>query len=328
MALKVLYIGGTGEISFDCIHRSVAAGHETTVFNRGNTGTGLPDATRRLVGDVDDPAAYGALAEAGFDVVCQFRAFTPAEIERDIALFAGKVAQYVFISSASAYEKPPRAQVVTETVPLDNPFWEYSRLKAAGEAVLTAQARLPYTIVRPSQTFRTELPTAFSELDLAPRRMLAGKPTVVPGDGSSLWTITRAEDFAPPFVGLLGNDGAIGEAFHLTGDRAFSWDRIYRAIGHAVGAAPDLVHVATDTLVRYNPDWLGPLTGDCTNSMLFDNAKIKSVVGDFDCASELEEVIRRPLVSFRADAPADPEQRRLDGLFDRIAADQLSLGAA
>ena len=328
MALKVLYIGGTGQISFDCVHQSIAAGHDTCVFNRGNTGAGLPDAAERLTGDVDDPAVYRRLADRGFDVVCQFRAFTPADIERDVALFGGRVGQYVFISSASAYEKPPRHQVVTEDVPLVNPFWEYSRLKAAGEAVLTAQSRLPYTIVRPSHTFRTRLPTAFSELNLAPMRMAAGKPIVVPGDGTSLWTITRSEDFAPPFVRLLGNDGAVGEAFHLTGDHAFTWDQIYRAIGRAVGSTPTLVHVPTDTAVRYNPDWRGPLTGDKTNSMLFDNAKIKAVVGDFACASQLDELMRRPLVGFRADTRPDPEQRRLDALFDRIATDQQAVGPA
>ena len=327
VALRVLYIGGTGQISFDCVHQSVAAGHDVSVFNRGNTGSGLPDAARRLTGDVDDPAAYGALANQGFDVVCQFRAFTPADVERDVALFGGRIAQYVFISSASAYEKPPRRNVVTEDVPLDNPFWEYSRLKAAAEAVLTAQSGQPYTIVRPSHTLRTRLPTAFSETDLAPRRMLAGRPIIVPGDGTSVWTTTRSADFAPPFVRLLGNDLAIGEAFHLTADHGFTWNQIYQAIGHAVGAVPDLVHVATDTLVRYNADWLGPLTGDKVNSMLFDNTKIKAVVGDFTCASELAEVLRRPLAGFRNAAPADPEQRRLDVLFDRIAADQRQLGA-
>ena len=328
VALKVLYIGGTGQISFDCVHQSIAAGHDTCVFNRGNTSAGLPDAAALLIGDVDDPAAYGRLVDHGFNVVCQFRAFTPADVVRDVALFGGRVGQYVFISSASAYEKPPRHHVVTEDVPLVNPFWEYSRLKAAGEATLTAQSRLPTTIIRPSHTFRTRLPTAFSELDLAPMRMAAGKPIVVPGDGTSLWTITRSEDFAPPFVRLLGNDRAVGEAFHLTAECAFTWDQIYR--GHRprrrrharVGPRPDRHGRALQ------PGWRGPLIGDKANSMLFDNAKIKAVVGDFACPTDLDTVLATPLAVFKPDAPLDDEQRRLDTLFDRIAADQQAVGPA
>ena len=324
MPLKVLYVGGTGQISFDCVHRSVAAGHETSVFNRGNSGADLPEGARRIIGDINK-SSYDVLGHESFDVLCQFRAFTPDDVQRDIDLFAGKVGQYVFISSASAYQKPPRAFVVTEDVPLENPFNEYSRLKTESEALLTAQSRLPYTIVRPSHTFRTRLPSALGEGFLAPRRMLQGKPIVAPGDGSSFWTITRAEDFATPFVNLLGNDRALAEAFHITADRAFTWDQIYRGIGLAVGADPTLVHVPSDTLVRYNPDWLGALTGDKANSMIFDNSKVKSVAGDFACHADLEGMFDLPLQGFQAGATRTDAERDLDALLDRIAADQQAI---
>ena len=182
-------------------------------------------------------------------------------LERDLRFFAGHCRQYVFISSASAYHKPVEAFPITEDVPLRNPFWEYSRKKAACEARLTGQSDLPYTIVRPSHTSRDKLTTAMGEGDLAARRMLAGKPVVVPGDGTSLWTITHSRDFAPPFVKLLGNDRALGEAFHLTSDHAYPFDMIYAEIGRALGAEAELVHVPSETLIRYRAAVGGPAAG-------------------------------------------------------------------
>ncbi len=327
MALKVLYVGGTGQISFDCVHASVDAGHDTHVFNRGNDNAGLPDAVTFLTGDVNDPAAYGALGEMGFDVVCQFRTFTPQEMRRDLAVFSGRVGQFLFISTASAYQKPMQHYLVRENVPLDNPFWEYSRLKADCEALLTAQTAMPYTILRPSHTFRDRLVTGLSEHDLAADRILAGKPVVVPGDGNSLWTITPSADFAPPFVRLLGNDRALGEAFHLTGGAAFAWNRIYDALGRALGCDVAKVHVPTDTLVRYRPDWEGPLLGDKANSVLFDNAKIRAVVGDFDTQTDLDRMLERPVAAYRARrAAGQAVDVELDALLDRIAAYQAAVG--
>jgi len=327
MALRVLYVGGTGQISFDCVHASVAAGHDTHVFNRGNSNAGLPDAVTFLAGDVNDPAAYGALADMAFDVVCQFRTFTPAEMQRDLEVFSGRVGQFLFISTASAYQKPMQHYLVREDVPLENPFWEYSRLKAACEALLTAQSAMPYTILRPSHTFRDRLVTALSEHDLAADRIMAGKPVVVPGDGNSLWTITPSADFAPPFVRLLGNDRALGEAFHLTGGAAFAWNRIYDALGRALGRAVAKVHVPTDTLVRYRPAWEGPLLGDKANSVLFDNAKIQRVVDDYDCETDLDRMLERPVAAYRARrAAGEAVDAELDALLDRIAADQAAVG--
>ena len=313
--MRVLYIGGTGEISFDCIHESVRLGHEVTVFNRGNNNAGLPDECCFIRGDINDHEAYRQLAAENFDVICQFRLFTPAEIERDIATFAGQCDQYVFISTASAYRKPMRGLPITEDMPLDNPYWDYSRAKAAMEGILRDQSALPFTIVRPSHTYRTKMPTP---LGGEVSRLLRGKPVIVHGDGESLWTITHARDFARPFARLLGNDDALGEAFHITNDQQWSWNEIFEAIASAVGIGDvEIVHVASDVLCHYNPDWTGPLLGDKSASVIFDNSKVKRVAGNFECAID-------PWIGMRIVAEAHPPSNQFDAardvLYDRIIA--------
>ena len=322
--MRVLYIGGTGEISFDCIHESVRLGHEVTVFNRGHHNAGLPPECRFIAGDVKDDAACGRLAQANFDVVCQFRLFAPAALRRDLKLFAGHCGQYVFISTASAYRKPVRGLPITEATPLGNPFWDYSRAKAEMEALLRAQDRLPYTIVRPSHTYRTRMPTPMAD-NVEVSRLLRGKPVVLHGDGESLWTVTHAEDFARPFARLLGEHRALGEAFHITSDRAWSWNEIFEAIAAALRIERySLVHVATDTLVRYRPEWAGPLYGDKGPSVRFDNSKVKAVVGDFDCPIDPWRGMR--MVVERFPPLADAFDPALDKLLDRIVAEQEVLG--
>lgn len=313
--MRVLYIGGTGEISFDCIHETVRLGHEVSVFNRGHNNAGLPGACELITGDIEDDVAYRQLARRRFDVVCQFRLFSPEAIARDIDLFTGACGQYVFISSASAYKKPVRKLPITEETPLDNPYWDYSRAKAAMEAMLQAQARLPFTIVRPSHTYRTRMPTP---LGGEVSRMLRGKPVVLHGDGESLWTITHAEDFARPFARLLGNSKAIGEAFHITNDRVWSWNEIFEAIGAALGVQPRIVHVASDTLVHYRAEWVGPLLGDKSSSVLFDNSKVKSVAGEFPFDIDPWQGMQRVARDYPVSTVIDPE---LDALYDRIVAE-------
>jgi len=322
--LKVLYIGGTGEISFDCIHQSVALGHEVSVYNRGNSNAGLPDACTFITGDIHDDAAYAKLAYENFDVICQFRLFGPDEIKRDIELFTGHCGQYVFISSASAYQSPLRTLPITERTPLVNPYWGYSQAKAEMEAILQAQSNLPYTIVRPSHTYRTHMPTPLGgNLDVS--RLLRGKPVVVHGDGESLWTVTHATDFAPPFVKLLGNQRALGEDFHITNDRQWSWNEILEAVAAALGVTDyRFVHVPTDTLIRYNPDWEGPLLGDKATSVIFDNTKVKSVASDFDCP--IDPWAGMKLVAKQFPPSADDFDAKADALHDRIVAEQSALG--
>jgi nucleoside-diphosphate-sugar epimerase len=314
--MRVLYIGGTGQISFDCVHESVRRGHDVTVFNRGHHNAGLPPEVHLIAGDVGGDTAYGRLAAEHFDVVCQFRVFSPAAIERDIALFGGHCGQYVFVSSASAYEKPLRTLPITESVPLHNPYWDYSRAKAEVEARLRAQNKLLYTIVRPSHTYRTKMPMP---LGGEVSRMLRGKPVVIHGDGESLWTITHAEDFARPFVRLLGAAHVLGEAYHITNDRQWSWNEIVEASASALGVGEiDVVHVATDTLIAYRPEWEGPLLGDKSASVIFDNSKIKAAVGDFDCPIGPWEGMR--MVAERYPPRAEEFAAALDRVYDRIVA--------
>jgi nucleoside-diphosphate-sugar epimerase len=324
---KVLFIGGTGQISLCCVEAAIAAGDDVSVYNRGRTAGNLPKDVHVLVGDYEDDAAYAALGHRDFDVVCQFIAFGPEHVSRDLRTFRGSAGQYIFISSASAYQKPVVQYRITEAVPLINPFWEYSQRKIAGENVLREQTEVPYTIVRPSHTVRTRLPAALSEGDQAISRMQDGLPVIVPGDGTSLWTLTRCEDFAPPFVRLFANKMALGEDFHITSDHAFTWDQIYQAIGRGVGAKAELVHVPSETLVRFQPDWIGPLLGDKIYSVLFDNSKLKAVVGDFDCEGDIDRVVAAPCAAYRhRQATTGSTPRPLDPLFDRIISEQRAVG--
>ncbi len=327
MALRVLFIGGTGQISLTAVREAVAAGHKVTVFNRGRTAVALPESVEVMHGDMADDAAYSALADLRFDVVCQFMVFTPSEMARDIATFAGKTAQYVFISSASAYQKPVTDYPITEKTPLDNPYWEYSRQKAACERLLQAQSLLPFTIVRPSHTVRTRLPTSVGGPDVVGSRMLRGLPVIIAGDGTSLWTLTRAADLSVPFVRLFGNKGALGEDFHITADRGHTWLAIYAALAEGLGVAAKIVHVPSETLARYRPDWEGGLLGDKAWTVMFDNAKVKRVAGPFTCAEDLPTILAEPLAHYRAGiAPSGPRLHELDPLFDRIVAEQSALG--
>jgi nucleoside-diphosphate-sugar epimerase len=326
MPLSVLYVGGTGQISMPCVEASVAAGHKVTVLNRGKTSVALPAGVETLIGDMHG-AAYETLADRRFDVVAQFRVFEPDEMRRDIETFAGKTRQYVFISSASVYEKPVQHYVMTERTRLENRYWPYSRAKIACERLLRDQTRLAYTIVRPSHTVRTGMPIQVGDPDLALRRMTAGKPVIVAGDGSSLWTLTRSVDVAAPLVRLFGNARALGEDFHITTDRGFTWNQIHAAIARGFGVEAVLAHVPTDTLVRFNKDWEGPLMGDKTWSALFDNAKVKGVAGPFEASQDLDEILHDSVVHAkqRLNGRA-PENTDEDRLIDDIIAAQQALG--
>ena len=334
VALDVLFVGGTGEISLTSVRVALDAGHKVTVFNRGRTPVDqLPSGVTKIVGDIHDQSSYGRLGEQNFDVVCTFMVFLPEEMQRDIQLFSGKVGHYVFISSASCYQKPARHYIITERTPLENPYWQYSRHKITCERLLRNQSKLPYTIVRPSHTLRTQVPIEFGNELQGLRRMLSGKPLLVTGDGTSPWTLTRSIDFSVPFVRLFGEKRAFSEDFHITNDRAFTWDQIHTAIGRAFGVEAKNIHVPTDTLIRYNPDWTGPLTGDKTWTALFDNSKIKSVVGQFSCSQDLDEILAEPVATAKKklEAPEVAGIRKKavqdeDSLMDRIVAAQMSLG--
>jgi nucleoside-diphosphate-sugar epimerase len=327
VSLNVLFVGGTGQISLPCVEKAVAAGHKVSVFNRGKRDEALPGGVTSIVGDMKDQAAYRALGAQKFDVVCQFMVFTPEQMQEDIATFLPNTGQYIFISSASVYEKPARHYVITEKTPTVNPYWAYSQAKIACEALLKKDSRRNWTIVRPSHTVRTGLPTMMGEGDMVVRRMLEGRPVVVAGDGTTPWTLTRSEDFANPFIGLFGKQAALADDFHITSDKAYSWDAIYRSIGRGIGAEPKIVHVPTDTLVAYRKEWEGPLMGDKTWSALFDNSKVKRVAGDFTCSEDLDTVMAEPIrflkQRLQSNAPVNME---LDPLMDRITSEQKALG--
>jgi nucleoside-diphosphate-sugar epimerase len=304
------------------VEASVAAGHKVTVLNRGKTTVPLPKGVETRIGDMNEDA-YGRLGDEHFDVVAQFRAYTPEQMKRDIATFAHKCGQYVFISSASVYQKPVQNYLMTERTPQDNPYWEYSRQKTVCENLLRDQSGLPYTIVRPSHTVRTGMPIQVGDPDNAIRRMIAGKPVILTGDGSSLWTLTRSVDVAGPLVRLFGNSRALNDDFHITTDRGFSWNQIHDAIARGFGVKAIHAHVPTDVLVSYEKEWEGPLMGDKTWSALFDNSKVKAVTGPFEASTDIDEILHDSVLHAKArlNAPA-PANSAEDLLIDRIIAAQ------
>jgi nucleoside-diphosphate-sugar epimerase len=307
--MKILFLGGTGNISAACTRLAVSRGYDVAVLNRGTrplADYGIEGAAP-LVADLHDEAATAAvLAGARFDVVVDFMAFTPEDVERDLRLFGGRCGQYVFISSASVYQKPLLDPVITESTPLKNPFWAYARNKIACEDRLTRAYRdddFPAVVVRPSLTYETVIPLAigsWSDWTMIDR-MRRGKPVVVHGDGQSLWTVTHAEDFARGLVGLFGNRAAEGHAFHITSDEVLNWDRIWQEAAEAAGCRADMVHVPVDFIVSRYPSLRGSLLGDKAASAVFDNAKIKRFVPGFQAAIPWRDGIRRTLAWFQAD---------------------------
>ena len=283
---NILFIGGTGVISAAAAERAVALGHRLTILNRGqSTGRPAPDGAQVLHADVRDASAVREVLQGReFDAVADFIAFTPDQARASMELFRGRTGQYVFISSASAYQKPPSRLPILESTPLKNPFWQYSRDKIACEELLFEAYRstdFPVTVVRPSHTYdRTKIALVGGWTDI--HRMRAGLPVLVHGDGTSLWTLTHSRDFAKAFVGLLGRPQAVGESYTITSDEYLPWNQIYQLFARAAGVPdPELVHVASETIAAHSPE-LGPnLLGDRSHSVIFDNTKIKSLVPDY-----------------------------------------------
>jgi nucleoside-diphosphate-sugar epimerase len=305
--MRILFIGGTGIISSACAPRALATGHELTLLNRGTTSIRpLPDGAEVVRADIRDPESVrAAMGGRTFDVVVNFIAFTPDHVESDVDIFAGRTGQYVFISSASAYQKPPRRVPVTESTPLHNPFWQYSRDKIACEEALLRAYRerdFPVTIVRPSHTYdRTSLPIfgGWTQID----RMRRGLPVVVHGDGTSLWTLTHHVDFAKAFVGLLGHTRALGEAYTITSDDVLTWNQIYQLLGTAAGVEPDLVHVTSKAIAALDPERGASLLGDKAHSMIFDNTKIKTLVPEYVATIPFEQGARE-IMAWHDEDPA------------------------
>ncbi|HIG42683.1 MAG: SDR family oxidoreductase [bacterium] len=324
--MKVLYIGGTGEISRACVEEADQAGHQVTVFNRGQRQLKLPDGVENIVGDITDDTLYSQLAKREFDVICQFLAYDTRQVQRDIDLFSGHCGQYIFISTASVYEKPCRSHIIGEDTPLGNPFWAYSRNKAACETLLLqadAAGILSVTIVRPSHTYRTRLPSTVINGDHLAWRLLQDKPVIVHGDGESLWTLTHSSDFASAFVTLCGMNASLGECVHITNSDSHTWNAILRTNADLLGKQPTIIPVLSRTLVNYDPAWEGPLLGDKSNSSLFDNSKIRRLTGSWRCLVSLEEGVKCAMAhtNQRLEAGYEPNLN-LDVLIDRIIEEQ------
>jgi nucleoside-diphosphate-sugar epimerase len=321
MTQRVLIIGGNGIISAATTRLALERGMAVTLVNRGTSTTrpAIPG-VESLIGDAADAASVrAAVGDREFDVVVNFRAFTPQQVRDDIETFAGRTGQYVFVSSASAYQKPIAQLPITESTPLRNPFWDYSRAKIACEDVLVSEYRasgFPMTIVRPSHTYDATLVPldgGWTALD----RLRRGVPIVLHGDGTSLWTLTNSRDFAGAFVGLLGNPHALGSAIHITSDETLTWNAIAGLLADALMVTPRIVHVASDTLAHHVPYGDG-LLGDKAHSVVFDNSLVKSLVPGWRATIPFRDGAREIVEWYLADPARQQLDRGLDAAYDRL----------
>lgn len=324
--MKALFIGGNGIISSECSRLALERGWELTLLNRGMESSRPPiEGAESLVGDATDPASLrAAVGSRTFDSVVNFRAFTPDQVQADVELFAGRTGQYVFISSASAYRKPIARLPITESTPLRNPFWQYSRDKIACEDLLVSAYResgFPATIVRPSHTYDpTLIPIdgGWTVID----RMRRGRPTVVHGDGTSFWTLTHSRDFAQGFVPLLGDPRVTGDAIHITSDESLTWDDVARGLAVAAGTTADIVHVGSSRIARAVPAWADGILGDKAHSLIFDNAKIKSLVPGFAATTTWAQGAREIVDWYDAHPDHQVVDAAIDAQLDQLAADE------
>ncbi|OGV37037.1 MAG: NAD-dependent dehydratase [Lentisphaerae bacterium GWF2_49_21] len=326
--MKVLFIGGTGIISSACSDLAVKHGIELHILNRGLSKK--IDAPKKAVifhADIrkEPEKVSGYLKHNSFDAVVDWVAFTTKDIEQDIQIFSGRTKQFVFISSATVYQKPPKSYLITEDTPLGNPFSEYARNKIACEKRLMKEYRkkkFPVTIIRPSLTYGlSQIPLCIGSWNYpytVINRMKRGKKVIVPGDGTSLWTLTWNADFAKGLVGLLGNNKAIGESFHITSDEVQCWNQIYLEAGRAAGVEPELIHIPSDLLSAYIPRLSGSLIGDKINSLVFNNSKIKRFVPSFKADVKWAEGVKKS-VKWHERAPGRCAiDKEADKMFDKI----------
>lgn len=327
--MKILFIGGTGTISMAIFRQLLAEGHTLYLLNRGSRNQSLSGDLIELKADINDEAAVAALIkDLRFDAVADFIAFVPAQLERDYRLFQGKTRQFLYISSASAYQKPLSDYRINEGTPLANPYWEYSRNKIAGENYLMKLYRengFPVTIIRPSHTYdERSVPLgvhgnngSYSVI----KRMLEGKPVIIHGDGTSLWTLTHNSDFAKGFIGLLGNVHAIGEAVQITSDESVTWNQIYQIIADALGVKLNAVHVSSEFLDACSSyDFAGSLLGDKANTVVFDNSKLKKLVPGFTATVRADQGIRTTIEYVLSHPECQIEDPEFDAWCDQVVA--------
>lgn len=324
--MKVLFIGGTGTISTAISKLLLASGHELFLLNRGNRNDRLPQGAVTLTADINDEQQVAKLiAGLDFDVVADFIAFVPAHLERDYRLFRHKTRQFIFISSASAYQKPPADYRISESTPLANPFWQYSRDKIACEMYLMERYRneqFPITIVRPSHTYSEYSVPLGVHGDNGSwqvlKRMLDGKPVIIQGDGTSLWTMTHSRDFARAFAGLMGNIHAIGEAVQIMSDETLTWNQIYTCIADALGVPLRAVHVASEFLAASSDyDFTGGLLGDKAHSAVFDTSKLKRLVPGFHATIRFDQGVKETVEYVLAHKTCQIPDEAFDNWCDR-----------
>jgi nucleoside-diphosphate-sugar epimerase len=324
--MKVLFIGGTGVISSACTELAAGQGVDLFLLNRGQTTQMLPPGVTHLVGDINDAGIGEILDGQTWDAVVNWIIFSPDEVARDIELFNGRTNQYIFISSASVYQTPPASLPVKESTLLDNPYWDYSRQKIACEERLVEAYRadkFPITIVRPSHTYNPSKIPIFGGYT-ALQRMRQGQKVLVYGDGTSLWTLTHHKDFAKGFVPLLGNSRAIGDAFHITSEEWLNWNQIYSLMGQALGITPRLVHVPSDLVAAYDAEVGAGLLGDKSNSMIFDNSKIRRLVPDFACTIPFSHGAQEIVDWYMVDPARQVVDEDLNSLIDKVISAQES----
>ena len=331
--MKILIIGGTGTISSAITRQLTAAGHDLWLLNRGTRKDEVPANVRQVIADInDEQQVKQLLGDNCFDAVCEFIGFVTQQVERDIRLFSGRTRQYVYISSASAYNKPARSHIITEGTTLANPHWQYSRDKIACEEMLLKAYReqgFHVTIVRPSHTYcERSVPVSIHGPKgswQVLKRMLEGKPVLVHGDGSSLWTLTWNEDFARGFIGLLGNPKAIGEAFQIMSDETLTWNQVYECIANALGVPFHPYHIASSFLAAVCPkdyDLEGNLLGDKAVTVEFDCTKLKRAVPGFCATTRFDEGVSRCVAYLLSHPELQVEDPEFDGWCDQVIAAQ------
>jgi len=329
--MKILFIGGTGTIS-ECVSKLAASKKDIDLylFNRGNNRELMPENAEFIEGDIrNEKKAKEKLKKYNFDVVVNWVAFTPDHIKTDLSIFKGEIDQYIFISSASVYQKPPTNFIIRESTPLANPYWQYSRDKIACENILKKQYRennFPAVIVRPSHTYgKTYIPASlnssshpWSLID----RMRKGKKVIVHGDGTSLWTLTHNSDFARGFLGLIGNDRVTGHAFHITSDEVLTWNQIYKTIGKAAGVEPQIVNISSNFISSYLPEKRGSFIGDKAVSCVFDNSKLKEFVPEYQATMPFYKGIKQTINWFESQPDKCKVDEEWNQLMDEIITGQ------
>ena len=326
--MKALFIGGTGTISMAISRKLIAEGHELYLLNRGNRNAELPEGAISLVADINDEAkVLELIGDQTFDVVADFIAFRPEQVERDHRLFAGRTRQYIFISSAATYSKPVSNYIITEGTTQENVSWEYARNKIACEELLLGyyrSERFPMTIVRPSHTYDERRVPLGVEAPNGPwpvmSRMLRGKPVLVHGDGTSLWTLTHNSDFAKGFVGLMGNVRAVGEIVQITSDEALTWNDIFKATANALGVEFKPYYVSTKFMeaCAYADGMMDGLWGDKSHSVVFDNSKLKRLTPGYQATMTFSEGVRRTVAYMLAHPETQQENPEFDAWCDRV----------